>query len=204
MADLPAARKRLGDRLAHYTIDLCARVVADRLHFRRVGLAVRERRFVNGTIENASDDIAVILVHNYSRCRSSKPASGTSSSSFRNSSSAHLPFSKHYTTYTRPFGTIPANKGKLGRTNRHVKPVASIHPFKISRRQDRPPFHREEYINVSLPAHCRTQSCFTERLNTGDVAFSAAAYAIQVVISRMVNAAASCYFDSQNSSHRSN
>ncbi len=140
-------------------------------------------------------------------CRSSEPASGTANSSFRNSSSSHLPFSKHYTTYTRPFGTIPAipaNKSKLGRTNRHVKPGASIHPFKISRRQDRPPFHREEYINVSLPAHCRTQSYFTERLNTGDVAFSAAAYAIQVVISRMVNAAASYYFDSQNSSHRSN
>ena len=63
MADLPAARKRLGDRIAHNAVDMCARVIADRLHFRRVGLAVRERRFFNGAIENTSNDIAVILVH---------------------------------------------------------------------------------------------------------------------------------------------
>ena len=165
MADLPAARKRLGDRLAHYTIDLCARVVADRLHFRRVGLAVRERRFFNGAIENASDDIAVILVHNYSMCRSSEPASGTANSSFRNSSSAHLPFSKHYTTYTRPFGTIPANKstklsteclfyltnwdwdGQTGMLNRLLPSIPlKYHAVKIA--------HRSTEKNTST-SHCQ-------------------------------------------------
>ena len=91
MADLPAARKRLGDRFAHNAVDMCARVIADRLHFRRVGLAVRKRRFFNGAIENTSNDIAVIFVHNYSRYRSLEPASGTANSSFRNSSSLILP-----------------------------------------------------------------------------------------------------------------
>ena len=60
---LPPARKRLGYRLAHNAVDMRARVVADRLHFRRIRLAVRKRRFFNGAIEDAADDIAVILIH---------------------------------------------------------------------------------------------------------------------------------------------
>ena len=150
MADLPPARKRLGDRIAHNAVDMCARVIADRLHFRRVGLAVRECRFFNCAIENASDDIAVILVHNYSMCRSSEPASGTANSSFRNSSSAHLPFSKHYTTYTRPFGTIPANWDRDGQTGMLNRLLPSIplkyHAVKIA--------HRSTEKNTST-SHCQ-------------------------------------------------
>ena len=41
---------------------MCAGVVADRLHFLNVGLAVRKRRLFNPAIENPADNIAIILV----------------------------------------------------------------------------------------------------------------------------------------------
>ena len=63
MADLPAARKRLGDRFAHNAIDMCARVVADRLHFRRVGLAVRKRRLFNRAIEDGKQILPLHWPH---------------------------------------------------------------------------------------------------------------------------------------------
>ena len=59
------ARKGLCDNFAHNAVNMCARVVADRLHFRCIGLAVRKRHLFNRAIENPADNIAIILVQKF-------------------------------------------------------------------------------------------------------------------------------------------
>ena len=59
---LPAG-KGLCHFLAHQAIDVLARVEADWPHLRGIGLAIRQRGFLHGAIDDASHHGAVLLVH---------------------------------------------------------------------------------------------------------------------------------------------
>ena len=59
---LPAG-ECLGDRLAHQAIDVLAGVEAERLHLGGVWLAVRQGGFLDGAVDDATDHVAVLLVH---------------------------------------------------------------------------------------------------------------------------------------------
>ena len=59
---LPAG-EGFGDRLAHQAIDMLAGVEADWPHLRGVGLAVRQRGLLDGAVDDATDHVAVLLVH---------------------------------------------------------------------------------------------------------------------------------------------
>ena len=51
------------DCLAHQAIDVLAGVEAERLHLGGIGLAVRQGGFLDGAVDDATDHIAVHLVH---------------------------------------------------------------------------------------------------------------------------------------------
>ena len=53
----------VGDGIAHDAIDVGARVEADRLRLRGVGLSVGKRRFLDRAVDDLPDDVAVLLVH---------------------------------------------------------------------------------------------------------------------------------------------
>ena len=53
----------VGDGVTHDAIDVGARVEANRLHLRGVGLAVSKCRLLDRAVDNLPDYVAVLLVH---------------------------------------------------------------------------------------------------------------------------------------------